>query len=56
MDVPEKPTEAMIHAGAAALDHPSVYMGGPSKGNMRRAARVWEAMLAACKENANEAA
>lgn len=29
---------------AASLDHPSVYMGGPSKQNMRKAERLIEWM------------
>lgn len=27
---------------AAMLDHPSVYMGGPSKGNLKRADKILE--------------
>lgn len=45
--VPKAPTEAMTHAMAAALDFPSVYMGGPSTGSKRKAATVYAAMLAA---------
>jgi hypothetical protein len=27
---------------AKCLDHPSVYMGGPSRDSVRRAERVWQ--------------
>ena len=29
---------------AASLDHPSVYMGGPSQQNRRNARRLWDAL------------
>lgn len=45
--VEREPTDKMIFRGASTLDHPSVFMGGPSQGNRRNAARVWKAMLAA---------
>jgi hypothetical protein len=37
--------EELIHRIAALLDHPSVFMGGPSKQNLRKAAAIVE-MLA----------
>ena len=33
-------TEEMVRTIAAMLDHPSVYMGGPSQRNMRRAEQI----------------
>lgn len=48
--VPLEPTEAMTHAGACAVDHPSVYMGGPSHTGKRIAPVVYRAMLAASEE------
>ena len=32
---------------AAAIDHPSIYMGGPSKGSMRKALAIIEGLEAA---------
>ncbi len=40
-----EPTEAMVAHGAASLDHPSTYMGGPSLQSKRKAERVWSAMI-----------
>lgn len=40
-----EPTDAMLHAGAMALDHPSLYMGGPSAQSKRNAKRCFEAMV-----------
>lgn len=45
--VPVEPSEAMLHAGSASYDHPSVYMGGPSEGGKRLSARIYRAMLKA---------
>lgn len=42
--------DEMIHVVAAALDHPSVYMGGPSHNSRRRALRVIEALAAYIEE------
>ena len=42
-----EPTESMVHDGALCLDHPSIYMGGPSNGNKMRASRTFAAMLSA---------
>jgi len=33
-------TQEMLRTIAAMLDHPSVYMGGPSQRNMRRAEQI----------------
>ena len=33
-------TQEMLQTIAAMLDHPSVYMGGPSQRNMRRAEQI----------------
>ena len=33
-------TEEMVRTIAAMLDHPNVYMGGPSQRNMRRAEQI----------------
>jgi len=43
--VPREPSKAMVHAGGAAHDYPSVYMGGPSHNGRRVAKRVWETMI-----------
>src|SRR6476620_11610325 len=43
--VPVEPSEAMVHAGAAAHDYPNLYMGGPSYHGRRMAKRVWEIMV-----------
>lgn len=48
--VPVEPTEAMIGAGAASNDYPSVFMGGPSHNGRDKARRIWAAMLAAAQE------
>jgi hypothetical protein len=32
--------DSIIWSIASILDHPSVYMGGPSHGNQRRAAQI----------------
>lgn len=47
VEVPVEPTPEMIRAGAASLDYPSVYMGGPSHQNQRNAPRSYRAMLSA---------
>lgn len=39
-----KPLPAPIHIIAALLDHPNVYMGGPSRPSIRRAERIWEVL------------
>lgn len=43
---PKEATAVMWHDGASSLDHPSVYMGGPSRGSRERALRCYRAMLA----------
>jgi hypothetical protein len=48
--VPVEPSEEMVSWGAASLDHPSVFMGGPSRQNQKRAADAYRAMLAAAPE------
>lgn len=48
--VPVEPTEAMVSAGGASHDHPSVFMGGPSHNGRAKARRIWAAMLAAAQE------
>lgn len=45
--VPAEPTEVMVRAGASVIDHPSVFMGGPSRQNLRLTPDVWAAMLSA---------
>ena len=45
--VPREPTDEVIHHMAASLDHPSVFMGGPSERSKRAAAQAYRAMLAA---------
>jgi len=45
--VPEEPTESMIAHGGAAVDHPSVFMGGPSRSGKVTAERTYRAMIAA---------
>jgi hypothetical protein len=47
--VPVEPTEEMMHSGARAHDHPSVYMGGPSHAGRKMAERIWSAMLTAAR-------
>ena len=37
-------TEEVLRTIAAMLDHPSVYMGGPSQRNMRRAEQILAAV------------
>lgn len=51
-------TEEMAQTIAAMLDHPSVYMGGPSQRNMRRAEQILAAVapLIAAQEQARCAA
>lgn len=49
--VPREPTEAMINAGGASHDHPSVFMGGPSHNGRDKARRIWAAMLDAAQES-----
>lgn len=49
--VPREPTEAMIGAGGASHDHPSVFMGGPSHNGRNKARRIWAAMLDAAQES-----
>lgn len=36
--------EKLVHIIASILDHPSVYMGGPSQGNRRKAQRILEVL------------
>lgn len=45
--VPLEATEEMIRYMAAAIDYPSVYMGGASQNNLRKAPKVYAAALAA---------
>ncbi len=45
--MPVEPTEEMEHVGGACVDHPSVYMSGPSRRGVRLAKQVYAAMLAA---------
>lgn len=40
MSISEEDVEKIIFNVASILDHPSVYMGGPSHGNMRRAKTI----------------
>jgi len=47
MVVPVEPTEAMVHQGGSAFDHPSLYMGGPSHTGKRKADAIYRAMIAA---------
>lgn len=49
LDALREPDEAMVWHGASALDHPSVFMGGPSHGNKRNAQAAWQAMIDAAK-------
>ena len=49
-----EPSVAMIHAFAMGLDHPSVYMGGPSKNNMLKAKRVLPAIFDAALGESDE--
>lgn len=39
------PYEMVQYRIAALLDHPSVYMGGPSHGNMRRAEKIMDLLM-----------
>ena len=43
--VPVVATEGMVHGGGCALDHPGIYMSGPSIAQRKRATRVWETMV-----------
>lgn len=45
-----QPDEAMIRDGASAMDHPSVFMGGPSHHSLKNAPRIFTAMIQAAKE------
>lgn len=40
-----EPSETQLRAGGAALDYPSVYMGGASENGKRRACRVYYSMI-----------
>lgn len=43
--LPREPDEGMIHTGAASLDYPSVFMGGPSQQNRKKIAQAYRAMV-----------
>ncbi len=45
--LPIEPTNTTIHTVAAALDHPSIFMGGPSQQNQRMARRLYHILVAA---------
>ncbi len=47
-----EPTVEIVTYGAKALDHPSVYMGGPSAGSVRYATRAWSTMIDAVLRDA----
>lgn len=34
-----------IHIIASMLDHPSIYMGGPSRHSIKKAERIWESLI-----------
>lgn len=53
--VPLEPTEAMVHYGGCAFDHPSVYMGGPSQHGQKAVRRIWRAMTHAAAPQSKEA-
>lgn len=55
MVAPVEPTEVMLSNGAASLDYPSVFMGGPSKQNQRAAERAYRAMIQAAQAPHDEA-
>ena len=42
--IPE-PDQSAIRIMASILDHPSIYMGGPSYSNLRMAIRLREALI-----------
>lgn len=47
VEVPKRNVLATpIHLIASILDHPSVYMGGPSRQNINKAERIWKALQA----------
>lgn len=50
LSVLSDPTDAMLRAGASALDHPAV--GGPSVASVISADRTWRAMVASIKAGA----
>ncbi len=52
--VPKKPDAEQENAGGAAIDHPSVFMSGPSHRGRRLARNTYEAMLAASPYAAKE--
>jgi len=45
--VPREATEDMQNAAGNVIDHPSVYMGGPSRNGKRRGTQAYEAALSA---------
>lgn len=45
--VPREATEDMQNAAGIVIDHPSVYMGGPSRNGKRRGTQAYEAALSA---------
>lgn len=49
-------TEEVLRTIAAMLDHPSVYMGGPSQRNMRRAEQILAAVAPLIAAQEREAA
>ena len=48
--IPREATEDVILEGAYALDRPSLYMGGPSRANQRRARECYAVMIDASLE------
>ena len=48
--MPSKEREELQRMIAGILDHPSVYMGGPSRQNMRRADKIISTIRAALQE------
>lgn len=35
------PSRYVLHSIAAMIDHPSLYMGGPSRGAIKKAEEIW---------------